>query len=160
MTRQNPADNSHGEPVRQQLPRLRLKPKGQKNGFVDGAWWPRSDDLVSEIPGVLAVLADRNGPINRVIFNSGEWSSALRKVVLNGRVVRFDGYKRQPAHTIELQSVGRRRTVLLVVPSSHESAGAQATLLAAAVPGNDSDIAELLATGLPQTGVTVTGLHP
>ena len=26
-------------------PRLRLKPKAPQSGYVDGAWWPRSDDL-------------------------------------------------------------------------------------------------------------------
>jgi hypothetical protein len=26
-------------------PRLRLKPKAPISGYVDGAWWPHSDDL-------------------------------------------------------------------------------------------------------------------
>ena len=31
-------------------PRLRLKPKAPQSGYVDGAWWPRSDDLPAELP--------------------------------------------------------------------------------------------------------------
>jgi hypothetical protein len=39
--------------------RLRLKPKGPTTGYVDGAWWPRSADLVGELPELFAVLAVR-----------------------------------------------------------------------------------------------------
>jgi hypothetical protein len=35
-------------------PRLRLKPKAPQSGYVDGAWWPRSDDLSTELPDLLA----------------------------------------------------------------------------------------------------------
>ena len=34
-------------------PRLRLKPKAPTTGYVDGAWWPRSDDLAIELPDLL-----------------------------------------------------------------------------------------------------------
>ncbi|WP_433272542.1 DUF5994 family protein [Actinosynnema sp. CS-041913] len=31
--------------------RLRLRPKTPTTGHVNGAWWPRSQDLVAELPG-------------------------------------------------------------------------------------------------------------
>jgi hypothetical protein len=49
-------------------PRLRLKPKAPATGYVDGAWWPHSDDLPIELPDLLAVLSVRLGPIDRVIY--------------------------------------------------------------------------------------------
>ena len=34
----------------QHTPRLRLKPEAPHSGYVDGAWWPRSDDLTTVLP--------------------------------------------------------------------------------------------------------------
>ncbi|WP_372465972.1 DUF5994 family protein [Nocardia spumae] len=31
-----------------------MKPGSAKTGYVDGAWWPRSDALAAELPGLLA----------------------------------------------------------------------------------------------------------
>src|ERR1700754_5356278 len=83
-------------------PRLRLKPKAPQSGYVDGAWWPRSDDLAAELPDLLAVLSVRLGRIDRVMYNLDEWAEAPAKVATGGRRVRLDGYRRQPAHTVEV----------------------------------------------------------
>lgn len=34
----------------EKTPRLRLKPKAPTTGYVDGAWWPHSADLPTELP--------------------------------------------------------------------------------------------------------------
>ena len=57
-------------------PRLRLKPRAPHTGYVDGAWWPHSDDLTIELPDLLAVLAVRLGPIDRVVYKAGDWAEA------------------------------------------------------------------------------------
>ena len=49
------ADRSHPGP--ENTPRLRLKRKAPRTGYVDGAWWPHSDDLAAELPDLLAVLS-------------------------------------------------------------------------------------------------------
>src|ERR1700684_3652507 len=56
-----------------QTPRLRLKPKAPQSGYVDGAWWPHSDELMAELPDLLSVLSVRLGPISRVMYNVNEW---------------------------------------------------------------------------------------
>jgi len=53
------------EPPRLTL-RLKLKPKAPTAGYVDRAWWPRSRDLSTELPALLAVLAIRLGGVARV----------------------------------------------------------------------------------------------
>ena len=40
-----------------------LKRKAPTSGHVDGAWWPHSDDLSTELPDLLTVLAVRLGII-------------------------------------------------------------------------------------------------
>lgn len=89
-------------------PRLRLKPKAPISGYVDGAWWPHSDDLLTELPDLLAVLLSvRLGPIDRVIYNLAEWVQAPKKLPTDEHVVRLAGYNRQPINTIEV--LGRNR---------------------------------------------------
>src|SRR6478736_10348291 len=83
-------------------PRLRLKPKAPVSGYVDGAWWPRTDDLTAELPDLLAVLSVRLGRIDRVLYNLNEWAKPSAKLVTGGRRVRLDGYRRQPLNTLEV----------------------------------------------------------
>jgi Family of unknown function (DUF5994) len=68
----------------QHTPRLRLKPRAPTSGYVDGAWWPNSDDLPTELPDLLAVLSVRLGPIDRVIYNLAEWVQARRSCQSTG----------------------------------------------------------------------------
>jgi hypothetical protein len=125
-------------------PRLRLKPKGPRSGFVDGAWWPRSDDLAAELPDLLAVLSVRLGRIDRVMYNLNEWAKASRKLATGGRRVRLDGYQRQPTNTVEVLGLNRNRIALLVVPPNADPDQAHATLMAAATPSDDSTVDSLL----------------
>ena len=127
-------------------PRLRLKPKGPRSGFVDGAWWPRSDDLAAELPDLLAVLSVRLGRIDRVMYNLDEWAKASAKLATGGRRVRLDGYRRQPTHTVEVLGLNRNRIALLVVPPNADPDQAHATLMAGAAPGDDSTVDSLLAS--------------
>ena len=129
-------------------PRLRLKPKAPRSGYVDGAWWPWSDDLTSELPDLLAVLSVRLGRIERVMYNLGEWATAPAKAMLGERAVRLDGYRRQPINTLEVLGVNRDRIVLLVVPPNTNSDQAHATMMAAAAPNNDLSTEGLLTAGV------------
>ncbi len=126
-------------------PRLRLKPKAPTSGYVDGAWWPHSDDLAADLPDLLAVLSVRLGRIDRVLYNVNEWAKPPRRLMTGGRLVRLDGYQRQPINTIEVLGLDRSRIVLLVVPPNSDPDQAHAALMAAAAPGNDSSVASLLA---------------
>ena len=133
-------------------PRLRLKPKAPTTGYVDGAWWPHSDDLLTELPDLLAVLSVRLGPIDRVIYNLAEWAPAPRKTLIGDRVVRLAGYTRQPVNTIEVDGVSRNRIALLVIPAATEPKRAHDAMMAAATRDDASTIVGLLATGTESVG--------
>ena len=126
-------------------PRLRLKPKAPTSGYVDGAWWPHSNDLQAELADLLAVLSVRLGPIERVVYNLGEWAKAPKKVPGDGRVLRLAGYNRQPANTIEVIGRNRNKIVLLVVAADTDPDDAHHTMMAAASPDNTSTVEDLLA---------------
>ena len=133
-------------------PRLRLKPKAPTTGYVDGAWWPHSDDLATELPDLLAVLSVRLGPIDRVLYNLAEWAHAPRRTLIGDQVVRLAGYTRQPVNTIEVNGVNRNRIALLVIPAETEPKHAHDAMMAAATRHDASSIAGLLATGTESVG--------
>lgn len=125
-------------------PRLRLKPKAPISGRVDGAWWPRSNNLVKELPDLLAVLSVRLGAIERVMYNLTEWAKAPGRLLTGGRAVRLDGYSRQPANILEVRGIGRDQILLLVVPPYSNPDQAHEMMMTAAAPDNASSVDDLL----------------
>jgi len=125
-------------------PRLRLKPKAPTTGYVDGAWWPHSDDLPIELPDLLAVLSVRLGAIDRVIYNLAEWGDAPTKLSLGLRQIRLSGYFRQPGNTIEVVGTNHNKVVLLVVPPRTNPDHAHDTMMAAATRDNAATTDRLL----------------
>ena len=125
-------------------PRLRLKPRAPVSGYVDGAWWPHSDDLTKELPDLLAVLSVRLGAIDRVIYRLSDWATAPAKLATGGRKVRLDGYRIQPINTLEVVGVHRNTILLLVVPPYTDPHHAHSTLMAAAAPDNNWTVDDLL----------------
>ena len=141
-------------------PRLRLKPKAPHSGHVDGAWWPRSDDLATELPDLLAVLSVRLGRIDRVLYNLNEWAKSLPKLATGGRLVRLDGYLRQPTNTIEVLGLTGGRIALLVVPPYTDADLAHEAMMTAAAPNDTSMVGNLLAIGAQEQQGPNTCYHP
>lgn len=133
-TTETPAD---GEGLR-----LRLKPSGPPTGHVDGAWWPRSPDLATEIVPLIAGVADRIGPVETVAYGLAAWEATDRRMEVDGRRVRLAGYRSQRPHTIDLIGAQHRLTLLVVAPDTDADAAERA--LTASVDG-DGTVAELLA---------------
>lgn len=127
-------------------PRLRLKRKAPASGYVDGAWWPRDDDLPTQLPDLVSVLSVRLGSVTRVAYNLDEWVKAPRKIPIGGRIIRLDGYRRQPHNTIGVLGGRGDKIVLLVVPAHTEPDRAHAIVMAAAEPDNASSVDTLLSS--------------
>lgn len=144
-------DVGHRQTPPTHTPRLRLKPKAPLSGSVDGAWWPHSEDLVAELPDLLAVLSVRLGPVGRVIYKLNEWAKAPAKYEFGNKVVRLDGYRLQPVNTIEVVGINRARIVLLVVSPETDPAQAHAVMMTAAGPNNGLTVESLLMISAKET---------
>lgn len=125
-------------------PRLRLKPKAPPTGHVDGAWWPRSDDLPNELPDLLAVLSVRLGAITRVMYNSTEWAKAPARLQTGGQEVQLEGSHLQPTSTLEVLGTDGKKILLVVVPHHFDPDIAHQAMMAAAAPNNASTVDDLL----------------
>lgn len=155
MTSHLTRKNDQTDTVPQNTPRLRLKQKGPRTGFVDGAWWPHTTELDTELPDLLAVLSVRLGSIERVLYHLDSWTDAPRKVGNGARSLRLDGYRRQAVNTVEVLGFYGERLTLLVVPPRTDPEQAHTIMMTAAEPDNIDTADELLDTRSDE----VTG-HP
>ncbi|MFI5716118.1 DUF5994 family protein [Nocardia sp. NPDC051750] len=120
-------------------------PRAPRPGAIDGAWWPRTDDLVTELAELEALQSGRMGVVDRIMYNMDAWRPAPRRTAVGGRSVRLDGYRHLPAHTLCFLGLDRTRLVLLVIPARADEATAWALLAAASRPGNELTAGELIA---------------
>ena len=125
-------------------PRYRLKPKAHCSAYVDGAWWPRSDDLATELPDLIAALSVCRGAISHVMYNRSDWRATPTEIVIGGCAVQLDGYRCHTPNTVEVLDAEGNKTVLLVVPFHTGSDQAHAIVTAAAASGNVSSVDTLL----------------
>lgn len=133
--------------------RLRMDPQPSRTTVLDGAWWPRSTDLVAELPALVSALAELRGQITHVLLNAAEWDLPHPARAGTGRrAVRLGWYTAQPAGLITVISdFGRDRFDLLVVPPDASPASADIALAGATDPADRRRTPELL-TGIDHVG--------
>ena len=71
--------------------RLRLKPAHRSCGSVQGAWWPRTNQLHTELPLLLAALWPRVGAVDKVIYDEISWAPASLRMEFRGRSLILEG---------------------------------------------------------------------
>ncbi|MFH9426106.1 DUF5994 family protein [Streptomyces sp. NPDC017529] len=104
-------------PQRSLPARFALLPQGTGLHRIDGAWWPRTRHLATELPPLLDALAPRWGRITRVTVDNLMWNTGPHRLVLGRRVIHISrsigmGHR----HTVCLLSLGTGRCDLLVIP--------------------------------------------
>ncbi|MFF7104635.1 DUF5994 family protein [Streptomyces nigra] len=113
--------------------RLRLAPRGGVPRSIDGAWWPRSYDLLAELPRLLAELPRAWGNIASVTVNGATWAAVPGRMLVSNQVVRLRrNLTASAAHTIVLLAPGQGRWDLLVVPPETTEDAAEPLMAAAA----------------------------
>jgi hypothetical protein len=103
-------------------PRLRLTPNDRCVDDVGGEWWPRSRDLGTELPDLLAVLADR-----------AAWAAAPELLIAGDRAVTLEAYLYESFNKLYVYGINGTSTVLRVNPASSDD-GAAAALTVGADP--------------------------
>ncbi|MFI8090345.1 DUF5994 family protein [Streptomyces sp. NPDC086080] len=116
--------------------RLALKTDGTSRGFLDGAWWPRSRDLLIELPALTDVLDPLWGRITRIAVNPEHWPVIPRKVPVDGHIVKVGWFAPEiDPHKLLLLLYGTGRRDLLIIPP--ETGAESAARLMAAASGHD-----------------------
>ncbi|MET9397793.1 DUF5994 family protein [Kitasatospora sp. NPDC002965] len=126
--------------------RISLAPVGARAGRLDGAWWPRSRDLLRELPSLAAEIDERWGRVTRITVNPAQWPVVPRRIPVVGHTVHAGWFgAEQDEHTIAVCSYAPRRLNLLVVPPSTDAAVAARLMSEAAGPARMRTASELLA---------------
>jgi hypothetical protein len=128
--------------------RLRLADPPSRATVLDGAWWPRSTDVVTELPALVEALSTLRGTITHVLLNPAEWALPRPSRAAGGRrsAARLGWYTSQPAGLITIiNEFGKDRFDLLVIPSDASPASADTASTAAANPDDKRHTPELLA---------------
>ncbi|WP_282203095.1 DUF5994 family protein [Kitasatospora fiedleri] len=127
-------------------PRFSLAPQGVRPGRLDGARWPRSRDLLLELPSLAAELDRRWGRVTRITVNPAQWPVIPRRIPVTGHTVHAGWFTvEQDEHLIRVCSYTPRRLDLLVVPPETDPADAARLMAAAADPTGTRTASTLLA---------------
>ena len=127
--------------------RIALRRPADAGAFVDGGWWPRSLDLIAELPALL-MAGETAGyaEVRRVSFALAAWDGhpPRRSTMLN-RVIKLGGFRSQdPAEISLVDSSGWKRVTLVVVPPGTDPAVAGRALAMAGMNGDRHRAGEIL----------------
>ncbi|MFD5119837.1 DUF5994 family protein [Streptomyces sp. NPDC058385] len=122
---------------------LRLETTRSREALLDGAWWPRSHNIVAELPALITELTSRLGPITRVGLDSAAWEELPTRLIIDDRVVHLDAHEIGDGTALLTRGDGDY-FVLLVVPPESEPAAARAVMARAVHDDNITEAAQLL----------------
>lgn len=117
--------------------RLQLKPS-TGYGAVDGAWWPYSRDLMTEVLDLVNHFPPAFGRICRVVYSTPDWDQNNRRRIRADEVfVSLGSFPHDDTHVVMLRSVSPRVSrvlLLLVVPPEWDERTARHAMRVAAGP--------------------------
>jgi hypothetical protein len=103
-------------------------------GKVEGAWWPRSRDVTTELRSLLAALPERLGRITRVALNSTMWDATPRRVLTPTRIMKVGWFTVMDPHLMTLADAqGHRIDLLIIPPQTAEEAAQRALAIASGI---------------------------
>ncbi|MFI1713396.1 DUF5994 family protein [Streptomyces litmocidini] len=130
---------------------LRLRTTHSREGVLDGAWWPRSRDVETELPALIQAVTAHLGPVTRVGLDTDAWEKVPTRVVVDDRVVRLDSFPIGD-DTVLITRGDNDHFALLVVPPHATADAARAAMARAIAADNVTQAAEILLATLPERG--------
>jgi hypothetical protein len=147
--------------------RLRVTPHSlsSSSAALGGAWWPSSQQLVAELPPLLASLSDCMGRVVAVGYRREDWADTPPQATVNGEAVDLLGFdSAEVASVILIGHDGHHLTLRVIAP---ESDAHDARLVLDAVPDEPAEDAGAMRSGaavriladVAQRLATHEGLH-
>ncbi len=107
--------------------RLQLKPYRAVSEHLDGAWWPRSFNLIEELPDLIASVSDRLGQVVMVGYRRNGWAETPRLAQIAGHTIELLGFTSdEPTSLILIGEDGRHITLHVIRPDVGEDSARQA----------------------------------
>ena len=118
-------------PAPTRTPRVRLRPRQSARIAVDGAWWPRTDNLTAELHDLVAAVTPRLGHVARVAYDWNALSIAQDAIDAPDGIDISGPEPGQADGVLRLISVGGARMSLSVIAPGSESEAAEEGIRAA-----------------------------
>ncbi|WP_079132174.1 DUF5994 family protein [Streptomyces nanshensis] len=137
-------------PVEPGLLALRLGSGPSRQGLFDGAWWPHSRDVHAELPGLIAVLSEHVGSVDRIGLDADAWDGLGEPLVAGGRLVQVDWFPLGD-DTVLVGCGAFGDLALLAIPPGSSVDEAHASLtMATHIGSTENGQRILVATGIAQ----------
>ncbi len=130
--------------------RLALSPDFS-HGRLDGAWWPQSRDLGTELRDLAEHVPAGLGRVVRAVCSAPDWDRAPGQVELDGEVIQVGTFSQDGAHMVILSLAGRNLSLLLVPPDTSEAQAAD-VMRTASSPENRASARDILLTPVTDHG--------
>ncbi|CQD19628.1 hypothetical protein BN000_04597 [Mycobacterium europaeum] len=118
--------------------RLELKPYRSVSEHIDGAWWPRTANLVDELPDLLASVSERLGPVVMVGYRRNGWQETPPLAEIGGHTIELLAFTSdEPASVILIGEDGHHLTLHVIRPDAGEDVAREA-LEQVRVPAEDA----------------------
>lgn len=130
--------------------RLALCPRDGMAGAVDGAWWPKTGKLATELPDLITVFSLWIGTVNRIVYDPSSWLDGPSRIVQRNSTVAVDSYRMTHGDTLYLVGTHSRDAVLFIIaPKSPAEVVKRVLRLvdASAQPVAASDLRRLVGQG-------------
>jgi hypothetical protein len=126
-------------------PRLRLAlSESIGHGGLDGAWWPRSRNLETELADLVQRFPLSVGRIVRAVYSTPDWQPAPRRIRLGNGLVKVGSFPHDDNHRILLRLSNRQVLHVMVIPPDSSPSLALAAMTTAASPSNRDCAATIL----------------
>jgi Family of unknown function (DUF5994) len=107
--------------------RLQLKPYRSVSEHIDGAWWPRTTNLVDELPDLLSSVSERLGSVVMVGYRRNGWHETPPSAPIGGHPVELLAFTSdEPASVILIGAEGHHLTLRVIRPDAGEQVARQA----------------------------------
>ncbi|WP_030524644.1 DUF5994 family protein [Nocardia rhamnosiphila] len=112
-----PVGNHQPFPAPTRTPRLLLRDRGTGPAPVDGAWWPWTQNLTTELHDLISALTPRLGILARIEFAWNAISLAQRRIDAEDGVGIHGPAPDQPPDVMQLLGTNGTSLTLLIVAS-------------------------------------------
>ncbi|WP_017594782.1 DUF5994 family protein [Nocardiopsis potens] len=125
-------------------PRLLLQSVASRDTLLDGGWWPRSNDPVAELPGLILALDRYRGTVHHIMLGATGWRTRPGLLEVAGRAIRLAWFTTMPSDLLTAVGTNGGRIDLLVVPPGVSMPTAWAAIGLAAQRGNNVYASDLI----------------
>jgi hypothetical protein len=126
-------------------PRLRLALSASiGRGGLDGAWWPRSRNLETELADLVQRFPASVGRIVRAVYSTPDWQPAPRRIRAGNGLVKVGSFPHDDNHRILLRLSNHQVLHMMVIPHISSPTLAHAAMATAASPSNRDCAATIL----------------